>query len=164
AIAHWMGAAPRQRGSSEAWTLTHPSRGAESTSPGSMRPYAATTATSSCITTATTVPTAWQARRLGTAKGGVPKNAMRGGAVPCSAILEPVQPRPLGRRQRGQRRPAVGAAAGGQHRLHGGELLVLAAAERIHGRVELGEDVPELVVAPQRPPAREAALRQPAEL
>ncbi len=30
-IARWMGAAPRQRGSSEAWMFQHPSRGASST-------------------------------------------------------------------------------------------------------------------------------------
>ncbi len=39
-------AAPRQRGSSEAWTLTQPSRGAASTAGGSIRPEATTTATS----------------------------------------------------------------------------------------------------------------------
>ena len=37
-MARWMGAAPRQRGSSEAWTLKQPSRGASSTGFGSSRP------------------------------------------------------------------------------------------------------------------------------
>ena len=34
----WMGAAPRQRGSSEAWPLMQPSRGIASTSGGISRP------------------------------------------------------------------------------------------------------------------------------
>ncbi len=38
AIARWIGAAPRQRGSSEAWMLTQPSRGAASTAGGRIRP------------------------------------------------------------------------------------------------------------------------------
>ncbi|NUN50962.1 MAG: hypothetical protein HUU15_19315 [Candidatus Brocadiae bacterium] len=34
----WMGAAPRQRGSSEAWMLMQPRRGSASTAGGRMRP------------------------------------------------------------------------------------------------------------------------------
>ena len=46
AIAHWMGAAPRSRGSSEAWTLTVP-RGAMSiTARGRIWPKATTTCSS----------------------------------------------------------------------------------------------------------------------
>ena len=37
-IARWIGAAPRQRGSSEAWTLMHPPRGASRIGLGRMRP------------------------------------------------------------------------------------------------------------------------------
>ncbi len=45
-IARWIGAAPRQRGSREKWTLMQPRRGAARTSGGRIRPYAATMATS----------------------------------------------------------------------------------------------------------------------
>ena len=44
--ARWIGAAPRQRGSSEACTLMHPCRGQARIAGGRMRPYAATTSTS----------------------------------------------------------------------------------------------------------------------
>ena len=44
--AHWIGAAPRQRGSSEACTFRQPKRGMASTSAGSSMPYAATHTTS----------------------------------------------------------------------------------------------------------------------
>lgn len=37
-IARWMGAAPRQRGSSDAWMLMQPKRGRSSTSCGRIRP------------------------------------------------------------------------------------------------------------------------------
>ena len=37
-IARWIGAAPRHRGSSEAWTLMQPSRGASSTACGRISP------------------------------------------------------------------------------------------------------------------------------
>ena len=37
-IARWMGAAPRQRGSFEAWTLKQPCRGAWRTASGSIKP------------------------------------------------------------------------------------------------------------------------------
>ena len=37
-IARWIGAAPRQRGRSEAWMFKHPSRGASSTACGRIRP------------------------------------------------------------------------------------------------------------------------------
>ena len=37
-IARWIGAAPRQRGSRDAWTLRHPSRGASSTARGRISP------------------------------------------------------------------------------------------------------------------------------
>ena len=46
-IARWIGAAPRQRGSSEACRLNAPSRGASSTSRGRIWPNATTTAASS---------------------------------------------------------------------------------------------------------------------
>src|SRR5262249_26501573 len=112
---------------------------------------------------------------MGTAKGGVPKKAMRAGpslpgprtgaARPCSPIIRPIEPRTLARHQRAQRRPAlIPVVPRRQDRLEGGELLMLAPAERIHRRVELGEDVPQLVVAPQRSPAREASVGQPPEL
>jgi len=45
-IARSIGDAPRQRGSSDAWTLTRPRRGSDSTGSGSRRPYAATTPSS----------------------------------------------------------------------------------------------------------------------
>src|SRR6185436_16133385 len=41
-IAAWMGDAPRQRGSNEAWTLTQPRRGSARISGGRIRPYATT--------------------------------------------------------------------------------------------------------------------------
>ena len=37
-IARWIGAAPRQRGSSEAWTLRQPWRGSASSHGGRIRP------------------------------------------------------------------------------------------------------------------------------
>ena len=37
-IARWIGAAPRQRGRSEPWTLRHPRRGASSTDLGRINP------------------------------------------------------------------------------------------------------------------------------
>ena len=37
-IARWIGAAPRQRGSSEAWALMQPIRGAASTAGGRIKP------------------------------------------------------------------------------------------------------------------------------
>ena len=37
-IARWIGAAPRQRGSSEAWMLRHPRAGAASTAGGRISP------------------------------------------------------------------------------------------------------------------------------
>ena len=46
-IARAIGAAPRQRGSSDAWMLRQPWRGQSRTAGGSIRPYAATTSTSS---------------------------------------------------------------------------------------------------------------------
>ena len=45
-IARWIGAAPRQRGSKEACKFKHPSLGASRIGIGSIRPYAATIATS----------------------------------------------------------------------------------------------------------------------
>ena len=45
-IARWIGAAPRQRGNNEAWTLKQPSRGASSTSATRIWPNATTTAAS----------------------------------------------------------------------------------------------------------------------
>ena len=44
--ARWIGAAPRQRGRSEACTLMHPCRGQARIAAGRMSPYAATTSTS----------------------------------------------------------------------------------------------------------------------
>ena len=46
AIAAWIGAAPRQRGRSEAWRLTQPSRGSSRRARGKSCPKATTTATS----------------------------------------------------------------------------------------------------------------------
>jgi len=45
-MARWMGAAPRQRGSSEAWMLMQPRGKASSTARGRIKPYAATISTS----------------------------------------------------------------------------------------------------------------------
>ena len=45
-IAHWMGAAPRYLGSSEAWMLMEPRAGASSTAFGRIWPKATTTARS----------------------------------------------------------------------------------------------------------------------
>ena len=45
-IAHWMGAAPRYFGKSEAWMLIEPRDGASSTAWGRIWPNATTTATS----------------------------------------------------------------------------------------------------------------------
>src|SRR5690606_29551679 len=45
-IACWIGAAPRQRGSSDAWMFTHPARGQARSQSGSSRPYATTTSRS----------------------------------------------------------------------------------------------------------------------
>ena len=118
---HWIGAAPRQRGSSEPCTLMHPRGGMSSTARGSSLPYATTMtasgasarsrscsssffsvagwqtgmprasassltggAVSTCLrpcglsgwvyTAHTSCPASSNARRLGTAKSGVPIN------------------------------------------------------------------------------------------
>ena len=55
-IARWIGAAPRQRGSNEAWMLRHPRRGQARTAGGRISPYAATTSTSSAQASASPRP------------------------------------------------------------------------------------------------------------
>ena len=89
-MAHWMGAAPRWRGSREAWTLMAPSRGTWSTAAGRIFPYATTTSRSgrqarSCSTTASSSRSGWST--------GMPYSAataLTGGAAGSS-------PRPWGR-------------------------------------------------------------------
>jgi len=98
-MARWIGAAPRQRGRSDAWTLRQPWRGRSSTSCGRIRPYAATT-----IASGAAASSASRAKRASSAKR--PSRRRPFGcatAMPCSRAnaftgeATSFRPRPAGR-------------------------------------------------------------------
>src|SRR5690606_13909747 len=91
-IACRIGAAPRQRGKSDAWMFTHPRAGQSSTHLGRSRPYATTTRRSGGRSSPHSRATAASASELGCATGSPCASAasLTGGGVS-------LRPRPAGR-------------------------------------------------------------------
>src|SRR5262249_19203305 len=113
------------------------------------------------VTTATTEPTARHARSEGTENSGVPKKARR--EATSGLLVRGVEAGALPGGQGGQGRGGVGIP-GRQPSLERRQLLVLPPPDRVHRRVELGEELPQLVVVTERPPPRVAAVGEVAKL
>ena len=111
-IAAEIGAAPRWRGNSEAWTFRQPSGGRSSTSRRRIRPYAATTITSGAASR--TRANASGGFRLGGWKSGRPRsraNAATGGGVGWRPRPPAGPAGPAPARSRGRPRAALPATA-----------------------------------------------------
>src|SRR5262245_15847696 len=147
----WIGAAPRQRGRSEAWMLIAPRRGISSTACGRIRPYAATTNASGASARSPSCTAG--VFSVGGCRTGIPRRA----AACLTALAAATSPRPAGRsgwvRTAGTWWPAVTSASNAGTAKSGVPANTMRIARRPRAEARRGSGgLPELLLHPRLDP------------